>query len=269
MTNINYDFLEKQYFFLREEKPEQLFRIEAADLLDKDNAERFISHYGPELKALKPQVAATYFSGWFGAVCAALQYTISHQHAAFDASLHNIAGQLYLFNGRPRWGFLLHDRRGRSVPLKDREAWRDQLLTSFYREQVRPMLETLSAAADIEAGQLWGQIATKLHAAQDLWLRAGLSVWEQQTIVEDFAFLQHELSGDVFGRKRNPFDIEPRRIENPKVPGETCMMKATCCLAYLTDTDHGFCYTCPRMGETERAQRRLKLAETAESAVKK
>jgi hypothetical protein len=132
MTEINFDFLEKHYFFLREEQPQEIFRIEAADLLNRGSAERFIPQYGAALKALKPQVAATYFSSWFGSVCAALQYTISHQHAAFDASLHNITGQLYLYNGRPRWGFLLHDYRSISVPVKGRETWREQLLTTFY-----------------------------------------------------------------------------------------------------------------------------------------
>lgn len=39
-------------------------------------------------------------------------------------------------------------------------------------------------------------------------------------------------------------------------------IKASCCLAYLTDTGHGYCYSCPRMGEEERMEQRMKIEAT-------
>jgi ferric iron reductase protein FhuF len=265
MTTIDFDYLEKNMYFTRTDMPQEIFRIELADLLDKHHARKLVEQYGLVLKALKPEVAATYFSLWFGWICAALQYTISHHDAAYDLSLRNLGGQVFLFNERPRWAFQLHDIDSVSVPQGDRSAWRKRMLTSFYADQVTPVLAAVSAAAGIGVGQLWGQLATRLHYAQDAWLREAANVRVRQTIEEDFAYLQYELGADVFDRKRNPFDINFRQVDNPRIPGETLRIKASCCLAYLTDTGHGYCYTCPRMGEDEREQYRQRLATTVQA----
>jgi ferric iron reductase protein FhuF len=263
VATIDFDFLEKHMYFAKEAMPQHLFRIDMADLLDKDNAKRFVEQYGPALKAMKPEVAATYFSLWFAWICTAMQYTISHHHAAYDFSLSNLSGQLYLVNERPRWAFLVDDVQSLSTPAQDRNAWRKEVLTSFYANEVTPLLNSISVAADIGVGQLWGQVATRMHYAHDARLREAPDVWMRQTIEEDFASLQYELGGDVFGRKRNPFDINFRFVENPRMPEEPYRIKASCCLAYLTDTGHGYCYTCPRMGEEEREEKRQKLVAAA------
>ncbi|NHN29253.1 (2Fe-2S)-binding protein [Paenibacillus agricola] len=266
MAGISFDRLEQQMFFAKEAFPEQAFRVEMADLLKEGNAKRFVGQYGPVLKAMKPEVAATYFSLWFAWVCVAMQYTISHDHATYDFSLRNLKGQVHLVNGRPRWAFLLHDADSLSTPAGDRNAWRKQVLTSFYALEVAPLLTSIAEAADIGVGQLWGQVATRMHYAQDAFLREATSTWVRQTIEEDFACLQQELDGEVFGRKRNPFDINFRLIDNPRMPEEPYRIKASCCLAYLTDTGHGYCYTCPRMGEEEREEKRQKLVAAVQAS---
>ncbi|MEK3910701.1 ferric iron reductase [Paenibacillus sp. FSL H7-0331] len=262
MGKIDFDYLEKHMYFVKTEVPEALFRLELADLLDKGNAERLIAQYGPVLKAMKPEVASTYFSLWFAWVCAALQYTISHHDAAYNMSLHNLSGQVHLVNNRPRWAFHLHDSNSLSVPCTDRNDWRKRVLSSFYTNEVAPLMASISAAVGINVGQLWGQLATRLHYAYDAWQKEAETDQLRHTIEEDFTFLRYGLAAEIFGRKKNPFDIQFRHIDNPRIPGETMRIKASCCLAYLTDTGHGYCYSCPRMGEEERMEQRMKIEAT-------
>jgi ferric iron reductase protein FhuF len=266
MAAIDFSYLEKYMFFAKEAMPNQLFRIEMTDLLDGDYAKQFIGQYGPVIKALKPEVAATYFSLWFGWFCMAMQYSISYHHAAYDFSLRNLSGELYLFNGRPRWALYLKDTQSLSVPGQDRSKWRKEVLTSFYAAEVSPLLASIAAAANIGVGQLWGQVATRLHYGYDALLRNAPDVWVRRTIEEDFASLLHELKGEIFNRKKNPFDIDFRYIDNPRKPEEPYRIKATCCLAYLTDTGHGYCYTCPRIGEEEREEKRLELVAAVQAS---
>ncbi|GLI04122.1 hypothetical protein YDYSG_01520 [Paenibacillus tyrfis] len=251
--------LEAQFFFIRELPDEGELSVKLSQLLERRHADMLLVKYGKHIRALDEQAPATYFSGWLGMLCAAQQYMISRYDAAFDFSPGNLTVNLYLKEGRPMFGFRLHDAKTLSVPAGDRAGWRRQALSALYGETLRPLLASLAQAAGLDAGQLWGQIATRMYYVHDMALAKADSEELRAKLTEDFQALMSDLPLDVFGRPRHPLDVKFRYIDDPRNPGERLRMKVSCCLAYKTDTDHGYCYTCPRMSSAEREERKLKL----------
>ncbi|MCP3773058.1 ferric iron reductase [Paenibacillus sp. MZ04-78.2] len=251
--------LEAQFFFIRELPDEGELSVKLSQLFECRHVDMLLTNYGKYIRALDEQAPATYFSSWLGTLCAAQQHMISRHDAAFDFSPGNLTANLYLKEGRPMFGFRLHDARTLSVPEGDRTEWRRQVLSALYGETLRPLLASLAQAAGLDAGQLWGQIATRMYYARDMAVAQADSEELRAKLTEDFQALLSDLPPDVFGRPRHPLDVKFRYVDDPRKPGEQLRMKVSCCLAYKTDTDHGYCYTCPRMSSAEREERKLKL----------
>ncbi|NEN80930.1 (2Fe-2S)-binding protein [Paenibacillus elgii] len=255
--------LETQFFFIRKLPDEGELSVKLSQLFERRHADMLLVKYGKHIRALDGQAPATYFSSWLSMLCAAQQYMIGRYDAAFDFSPGNLTVNLYLKEERPMFGFRLHDARTLSVPEGDRAEWRRQVLSALYGETLRPLLAALAQAAGLDAGQLWGQIATRMHYAHEAALAKADSEELRAKLTEDFQALLSDLPPDVFGRPRHPLNVKFRYVDDPRNPGEQLRMKVSCCLAYKTDTSHGYCYTCPRMSSAEREERKLKLLADA------
>jgi len=255
MERFDAAYYEKLFFVTLEDKPDTLFRASLSSLLDREGAEAFVRAYGPLIKALSPDVTGTYFASWFGGVCTAFQYSLWRDNAAAVLSLDRIELLVYKSENRSIVTFRIPSWEAAPLPEGSRAESSLEAMEAFYGTQVKPLLESIAAAAGIPVGQLWGTIATRVHYALDRWLQEAESGEQRQRVEQDFDALFYALRPEVFGRKKNPFDIKFRMIDNPRAPGEQMRIKAVCCLAYKTDTGHGYCFTCPRLNEQEREEK--------------
>ncbi|MBE1446508.1 (2Fe-2S)-binding protein [Paenibacillus sp. OAS669] len=254
-------YYENQFFVVLEDQPGTLFGASLSCLSRRQGASAFIQTYAPLLKALEPDVAAAYFASWFGGVCAAFQYSLWHDSFIPDFSLDNMEVQIYDSGRRIALAFRMKEWRGEPLTWPNRNDRSKEAMIQFYGQQVKPLLESLAGTVSISSGILWATMITRMHYAMDRWYKEAHSEESLVRLKQDMDTLLHGLDPALFGRSRSPFDIRFRMMENPRVPGEQMRIKPVCCLAYKTDTDHGYCYTCPRLTEAEREEKvqRIKM----------
>ncbi|MCS7463955.1 (2Fe-2S)-binding protein [Paenibacillus doosanensis] len=254
-----------QFGVTLEDRTDTVFGASLSSLAGAEGAESFIRAYAPLIKALEPDVAGTYFASWFGAVCAAFQYSLWHDNAKPDLSLDNVELQLYVKEQRAGMEFRVRQWESESLPdaAAHRSSQAVEAMEAFYGRQIRPLLESIAGVVGLNAGQLWGVIGTRLHYVKDRWLEEAETEEQRERLNHDLDQLLRGLDPAVFGRPKNPFDIRFRMMENPRKPGEQMRIKAVCCLAYKTDTGHGYCFTCPRLSERERQEKIDKIKAEA------
>lgn len=253
MVNIPLTIYEK-YTIYPEPQPGTLYEIELWRLTEKKGAREFAEAYGPYIKALSFDVTATYFTANFARVITAFHYALWHSGLHINLTLRNLTVRIVKHpNGYIMLTFGLKKVQGSAVSLVDRKLQVTSLQTAFYREEVRPLLESLASVVGISVGMLWGVIPTYFQYYHDLWFDEPMDELQRMQLASDMEVL-YQLSPDVFGRVKNPMQAKFRYMESPYEPGKQTRMKNTCCLAYKTG-DGDYCLTCPRLNETERTRR--------------
>lgn len=252
---IDMEFYEQYYYVTDRALPDLLFERGLEELARPEGAAAFIAAYAPEIKAKSPDVAATYFASWAGRLCAAYQYGLWHDGVKLDLAADNMVLQMHPTPKGTALSFRVKALRAKGMPDGAGTAWEEEAygaLSEFYFGHIRPLLEGVAAAGGVPAGTLWGLLATGMYYILDLWKGMVKEEDKQVRLEQLTGLLVNRLEPRVFGRARNPFRLKFRQVESLSQPGETVRLKAACCLAYKTDTDHGYCYTCPKITTEER-----------------
>ncbi|WP_438447906.1 (2Fe-2S)-binding protein [Gorillibacterium sp. sgz5001074] len=255
---IDLTFYEQNYYVTTSSAPELLYECGLEDLTRPEGAAGFVRAYAPEIKALSPDVASTYFASWLGRLGAAYLYGLWHDGVELDLRLERLSLQMCRTPRGAALSFRLNPGELQARPVVDAE-WPDavhEALSAYYSTQIRPVVEAVAAAGGVPAGSVWGLMATGLYYILDQW-RGMVPDGERRNRLEELADLVvNRLEPQVFGRSRNPFQIKFRLVESLQNPEVQVRLKGSCCLAYKTDTGHGYCYTCPKISEDEREQMR-------------
>ena len=258
---IDYELLEQQLGIVTKKRQDALLTMPAAELTDREPMESFLKLSREQIKGRDIQVAATYFAATWRALCTAMQYMLSAAPGRLCFSLENLTIQVVLVNDFPWVYFVLNDPGEAPWPQGERNAWRENELGGFYAEALRPVMENIAAVSGVPLTQLWGQIRLGVQ----YYIRAIAGKLEDEALrsrlMEDYGYLAKELPAAWFGLKRNPFNVKEVLLDDPYRPGEKTPMKPTCCLAYRTDTGHGYCYGCPKLTKQEREAKRLEIME--------
>ncbi len=244
---------------------EALHSFDAQELVLEEGMRYFIDCYRPLMKALDNQAVAAYFGSWCSSMALAVQYSVSMYSAVPVIALSRLSVHLIPSSGYCRIAFSLRDWEIQTVPKEEsREAWRHEVLASFYRDTAAPLLRSMSRASGLSLGEIWGQLPTKFNYYMELFAADLQDSGQLGTLQADYDYLKHSLPAELFGMKRNPFDVVVRRIEALADPEQTVQMRNRCCLYYRTEGG-SYCYTCPRLKEVERAARRAEFRQKAAS----
>lgn len=257
--NIDYKLLENQLSVITELKQDAIYTIPAVDLLDRDKAASFLLFYQKEIKGLDIQVAGTYLAAGWRVLCAAVQYMLGVTNRWLSFALGNITIQVSRVHDYPRIFFVVHDSHELLWHEGDRKEWREEWIGGFYQKTIAPVFENISAITGLPLGQVWGQIPLGIEYYVNTLKETLDHETDQQALMEQYSFLVKELDPGWFNLSRNPFAVKPRWIDNPRRPGEQMQMKPTCCLAYRTDTGHGYCYSCPKMTKEQREAKHAQI----------
>lgn len=259
MDAMDFKQLEEKFFLTLYEPDNILLSMPVFDLIQVENMKRLIDTYGPLIRTGERSTTAAFFCSWLAGVCGAMQNMLFRRDGVIlDLSLSNLSVQLYAGTHYPLFSFKINEVRFIQIPNMDRNAWRKKVLYSFYSEHVRPLIEVLSPLAQISVISLWGQIVNTLNDQMDEELAEASDEESKQRILYHYKILTHGVDASAFGLRKNPFDIKLRFIENPNKPDQKMLVKIACCLAYRLDTEFGYCYSCPRLKEKDRASLRAK-----------
>lgn len=271
---IDYQFLEEQCYIVRERREQAIYTIEGEELLDRLRTEQFLVQYQSEIKGLDIQVAATYFAASWRVLCTALHYMASLTLTRLNFQLDNLTLQIVPVHQFPMVFFVLRDdsesawpavadkavEAGESGEAGEADGWQEQQLGSFYKETLQPVMESVAGVSKLPVTQLWGQLPLGI-AYYIKQLANRLDTAEQRERLWADHESVKEMSAEWFGVKRNPFTIKEILVDNPYSPGEKTPLKPTCCLAYRTKTDIGYCYACPKLTKQQREEKRIELMQ--------
>jgi ferric iron reductase protein FhuF len=260
VSEIDFEQLEKQFSITTTQKENPLFSLTARELLNAEKMALLVQIYAPLMKAKELPAVATYFASWFGGVALGLQYMMSVWNHSVDFSLDHLTIELEVNEGREGFTFVCNKKHVQQAPTSDTERaiWREQQLRKFYSGTVAPLFRALADATGIECGSIWGQLPTRFNYYMDIFIASTEDNAAKQRLTEDYRFLSREMDPAAFGRPKNPFDVKIRWIEDARDPEKKVRMKNMCCLYYQTEGGF-YCYTCPRMKEAERAERRVSM----------
>lgn len=264
---VEAQMLEQQLGIVMKQRTDALFTIPAASLLDREQLTAFLEFYRKQIKGRDLQVAATYFASSWRVICAVLHYALAAAPGKFRFSLDQLTVQIVMVNQFPWVYYVMNAESGESWPLRKHQGVEELELTAFYSEVLRPVFERLAAVSGLPVTQLWGQLPLGVqyyvHA-----LASQVESAEQRSRLLDKYERGKQLPGESFGLKRNPYLIKEIKLDDPYRPGEKTTMKPTCCLAYRTEGDHGYCYGCPKLSKTEREAKRQSIVERIAAAPK-
>lgn len=260
---IDIPFIEEQYAvaFKRPEQP--MVEYSFVELTKPETIRSLMETYAGILKASDITPAATYFASWLRGMSITAQLLMSVHDAALDWSIQNWTLLVSERDGRMSFAFHPVDAAIVSAPSTDRAAWRDNLMNEFYSTTLRPLIDAVSGATGVHSVQLWALMASGMYYYREHQLGVlgeGSSGFSQ--VEADYRYVMQEMKGEVFGRSRNPLAVKFRLVENPRNKQEKIPLKASCCLAYLTE-GHGYCYTCPKLSESQRLEKGRELAAKA------
>lgn len=258
--DIDYKLLETQLSVMTELNKDAEYTIPAVKLLDCEGAREFLLFYQTQIKGLDIQVAGTYLAASWRVLCTGMQYMIGVTDRWLSFSAENLIIQVCTINNYPRVYFILKDAQELPWPTGDRNVWREEWLGRFYQGTIAPVFATISAVTGLPQGQVWGQIPLGIDYYVKHLRDMLVNESDQQSLMEHYHYLVNELAPGWFGLSRSPFNVKPKWIDDPRHPGEQMRMKPTCCLAYRTDTGHGYCYSCPKMGKEERQAKYAQIA---------
>ncbi|MEK4059140.1 MULTISPECIES: (2Fe-2S)-binding protein [Paenibacillus] len=254
---MDFKQLEDKYFLTLHEPCNTILAMSAYDLLQAGHTLLLLDTYGPYIKSGERSTTAVFFCTWLGELCAAMQHMLfCGEETILELSLRNISVQLYDADTQyPLFSFKINEIRRIEIPTVDREAWSTKVLHSFYNDLVRPLIEILSAVAQINVMQLWGQITNTLYSRMEEELAGASSMESRLQISNHYNILKQGIDPKAFGLRSNPFDVKLRYIEDPAQSKQRLLLKTACCLAYRLDTGFGYCDTCPRLNAKDRAAR--------------
>ncbi|USB32934.1 (2Fe-2S)-binding protein [Paenibacillus sp. YPG26] len=263
---LNYEQFEQLFNIVREEPHDAVLSIQASDLLKEDQAIDFLKAFQAEIKGQDLQVASTYFASAWRGVCVVFQYMISLSETRLDLSLTNLSLHISRKKGYPALFFLLQDAAEHPWPAQERDRLRADALEGFYRDTLRPVFGMLANVSGLPAAQVWGQLPLGVayyirHISGELEHEA-----DRLRLQEDHEYLIKGVDSSVFGLSRNPFNYKPKWIEDLYNPGQLSQMKPTCCLAYRTDTGHGYCYSCPKLTREQREEKAASIRAAVKSS---
>lgn len=244
----------------RADKP--LFMLELACLASTVGAEEFVQAYAPRIKADSPDVCATYFASWLGKLGAAVAYAMWHDRLDLRLRPESVFLQMEESAYGASISFRLACPEPVALPAADDEKHMQRGLAAFYSRCIRPVVEAVAAAGDVSPGAVWALMGSGLHYILDKWRSEETDPVLKDRLETVADILIHRLAPEVFGRPANPFRIQFRLTRSLKGNGQV-RLKAACCLAYKTNTGHGYCFTCPKISEEEREKRRAVAASQA------
>lgn len=128
-------------------------------------------------------------------------------------------------------------------PPGARDAWREAVVGTLFREFFSPLWQSLSQVSRLPEHILWENTAVRIYSLYQGRM-AGLNQqqeWRQQA---DFSWLLKEADPALFGLPWNPLKRFRRPLQK-SASGTMVRFRRTCCFYYKAVQPVAYCHNCP------------------------
>ncbi|CAM3467741.1 MULTISPECIES: (2Fe-2S)-binding protein [Saccharibacillus] len=254
------DLLLPQFYMSAEPRAGAEMTMKLAELSAQGGAERFLRLFAEVLKAPDLQAAVTYFCSWYSGVAAASLYFPAAAGLRPDLSADNLSVQLFRLENGHMLNFFIDSRAAEPAPADEaeRDAWMREGLRLFYGETCRELFGQFAALSGLPPGMIWAQLPGRMDYFASLWRShpefGPMLAPHRERLERGYEQLK-TLEPELFGRKKNPFDLRFRYVEHLTDPEQRIQLRPSCCLYHMLPGAQ-YCYNCPKLNERDRAERR-------------
>lgn len=265
--DMDYGKLEQTFGIRFSQQEHAILTVNAADLLRADAMQQFLDEYAPLLKAHTMDAAGAIFGSTFGSFALGYQAAMSLYNQRLTVSPEQITLQLISMGTYYKIAFCLPEAVEAGPEGEARADWVQQSLASFYSQTILPLFRSIADISGIPIGHLWGQMPTYSNYYIDYLLGQLDDCSTKNRLADDYELLR-QLDPAIMERPKNPFTVKPRWIEDLRDSNKQMRMKNVCCMYYKTGSND-YCFSCPKLKESDRAARReaAREAQLAAAAV--
>ena len=241
-----------------------LFSIAAEDLLKKGAMADLLDAVQRELKATGMELPASFVGNAVFGLMAAQLYFFAFERVSLFLTPRHFELQLAPRDGHVHSAIRIRPVEFEELPVTDAETFVRERMVRFYRETAVPLLAQAAKTAGVKPDLMWNQFAGHMRSAVD-YVKAGDFPDEAKKSLERWYRLLIGLDPGLFGRRKNPFVIKPRYVENPWNPAVPLLIRTACCM-YDRRENGETCYNCPKLPAAERERRKRQIREKRSAA---
>lgn len=262
---LDIDFsLVRSFFHISPEGADKpIYEIPATDLGNKERALDTLIMVRELGHATSFEMPVSFAGLTLFNLCATHLIFIAQYNRMLDLSLHNLTFQLERHPNYTNLGYRINELRWIDVPKVDRVNFLVRKYTEYIRENITPIVESLSSAGGLKANLIWNQYGARIAFIQYYMSENDSRGFVLQRLDEQCKLLTQLSAPHLFNRRHNPFVHKPKYLDSPWEPGENVIMRSSCCMYYCREGGNK-CYNCPKMLPEEReVQRKLIMASNS------
>ncbi|EPF66782.1 IucA/IucC family C-terminal-domain containing protein [Pseudomonas syringae] len=220
--------------------------LSARALLDDAVCEQLLGMLGPVIGSPTQAITASLLAKRISFLSTgACLYAMSVYDKGLTLSLDNSVIEYAHDNGLWTSSMPLLDTTPVGYEPGAREAWRDQIATTLFRDLLQPLWETFNRVTGISRRILWENTAVRVYSLYDKRMEKVEDPAIRQRCEGDFDWLLHQADPTLFGLTYNPLKHFRRPPVVLEAEGKSIRFRRTCCFYYDASNPVEYCSTCP------------------------
>lgn len=239
----------------------------ARELFEDNHASDIISNAVKILDTNRPQAAGSLLGNRLNILAAIQCYCMIHYGCALDLS----KSKMYLQWDNKKLLFYFDKPQFTYAGRKNRSGWREDVFRQLIKDTLLPVYQKIYEETKCPLLTIWSNLSHSLQNRYEKWMAEMKDEKRRKQAEEDFSCLIKEADPQWFAKSKNPLNRNFTPIEHASEEGQFILQRQNCCMAYCLNSkadlarEDRYCYTCPNLGEEERAKRRLRIQEKKSS----
>ncbi|MFA0918413.1 hypothetical protein ALP73_01192 [Pseudomonas coronafaciens pv. garcae] len=220
--------------------------LPARALLDEEACEQLLTTLGPIIGSPTLAITASLLAKRFSFLSTgACLYAMSIYDKGLILSLDNSLIEYAHDDGLWTSSMPLLDVAPVGYQPGTREAWREMIASTLFRDMLQPLWETFNRVSGISRRILWENTAVRVYSLYDKRMEKVEDPIIRQRYEADFDWLLNQADPAMFGLTYNPLKHFRRPPTLLEPEGKVVRFRRTCCFYYDASNPVEYCSTCP------------------------
>lgn len=220
--------------------------LPASALLDDQACEHLLRALGPVIGSPTQAITASLLAKRFSFLSTgACLYAMSVYDKGLSLSLDNSVVEYAHDEGLWTSSMPLVDAVPTGYEPGNREAWRDGVVGTLFRDLLQPLWETFNRVTGISRRILWENTAVRVYSLYEKRMVKVEDPLIRQRYEADFDWLLNQAEPALFGLHYNPLKHFRRPPMLLEAEGKSIRFRRTCCFYFEASNPVEYCSTCP------------------------